>query len=865
MNSIDLYKIYIYEHVKNIDFTNFYKLALPFEWYSCIRLSEELNDTFIHYADIDPSFKEDNCMSRTDTGIDACNLRDTIVQAKLRKNSLTWKECSTFFASDTIFSKEVNKKIIRWDKLIITRNQDCKLSKNLLEKSSLFIDKTYCLKEFEIFCQELLLNPPIKNTLCPSDVKDLFEVPISTISNQIQLRDYQIEAIELIKQKPNIIICIPTGCGKNIIMIKSFEYSKKYLVLVPRIILMEQVKEEIIKFSSINKKEIQTIGDGKSTFNQECLITICVYNSIDVVLEHIDQFHKVYVDEAHHIFRPYIYESDDKMNKDKTLSYADKIKSIKKPMVLLSATIDEQNGFEFYKKDIRDMIEKEYLCDYTIHVPIFNTDPTNRNIKEYLINHFRYIIVYCNSQKEGKEFNQLLNSDENLSEYIDCNTPKKKRNDILKRYKNGEIPFLVNVETLTEGFDAPITRGVLFLHLPSSQTKIIQVIGRALRLHPTKKLANVILPYSTSDDEKNISQFLKVLANNDRRIMKSYQSKRQGGYINITTNEEEDSKEEEIQFRYEQIYNSLGKCLLTVEQKIQALIELNRIPKQNEEYEYQGVTFKIGTFWVNIKQGQNKEQYEKFLSKIHIFKEDYERIQKLKEEKSKLTVDQKIQALIVLNRVPKQNETYEYQDITFNIGIFWNGIKQGHNKEQYEKKLSKIDIFKEDYERIQKLKEEKKEKSELSVDQKIQALIKLNRVPKRLEKYEYLGITFKMGIFWDSIKQGQCKERYNKILSKIDIFKEDYERNKKLKEEKEEKSELSIDQKIQALIELNRVPKQNETYEYQDITFNIGPFWDKIKQGQNKEHYEKKLSKIDIFKEDYERIQKLKEKKLQNK
>jgi len=66
-------------------------LAQKYQYYlnESHRLSEELNDTFIHYADIDPSFKEDNYMSRNDTGIDACNLRDTIVQAKLRKNSLT--------------------------------------------------------------------------------------------------------------------------------------------------------------------------------------------------------------------------------------------------------------------------------------------------------------------------------------------------------------------------------------------------------------------------------------------------------------------------------------------------------------------------------------------------------------------------------------------------------------------------------------------------------------------------------------------------------------------------------------------------------------------------------------------------------
>ena len=47
--------------------------------------------------------------------------------------------------------------------------------------------------------------------------------------------------------------------------------------------------------------------------------------------------------------------------------------------------------------------------------------------------------------------------------------------DLLEKYKNGEIPFLVNVRILVEGFDAPITLGVCFLHMPQSKTTLIQI------------------------------------------------------------------------------------------------------------------------------------------------------------------------------------------------------------------------------------------------------------------------------------------------------------------------------------------------------------------------------------------------------
>ena len=43
-----------------------------------------------------------------------------------------------------------------------------------------------------------------------------------------------------------MVICLPTGTGKNIIMIHSFQKGLKYLVLVPKIVLMEQFYEEIL-------------------------------------------------------------------------------------------------------------------------------------------------------------------------------------------------------------------------------------------------------------------------------------------------------------------------------------------------------------------------------------------------------------------------------------------------------------------------------------------------------------------------------------------------------------------------------------------------------------------------------------------
>ena len=610
LEHINKYTINIYEKYTDLknsgkqEFNN-NDLWKIFEYWICIKLTIEYNRPFYEYADIDPNFKELNNMSQNDTGIDLCDLNNIIVQCKLRLNNLNWKECSTFFGSQCIFSEELKKTIIRWENLIIARNNDCVLSQNLIERNKLFTDKQYNKNEMIEFCENTIINPP--------------KYPI--LNEDFKLRDYQTEAIKMITDnKKNVIVNLPTGTGKNSVIIYSMKDNLKNLIIVPRIILMEQIKAEIIKHKPHMKSKIQMIGDGKNTFDENKLITICVFNSIHLIGD-CSKFEKIYIDEAHHISKPIIYcdedieivetvetdEAVEEVENVETVETIEEVETVEENVetvediednyeseeetidnetvddvedelintknytkiikdlaihnnnVYLSATIDKIDGFEYYSKDIREMINLKYLCDYTIQVPIFSNDPTNKNICDHIIKEYKNIIIFCNSQTEGKLINKTMNeSQPNSSEYIDCMTPKKERNIIIDKYKKGIIPFLVNVRILVEGFDAPITKGVCFLHLPTNKTVLIQIIGRCLRLHPTKTIANVILPFSSKEDEKSICNFLKVIAQNDSRIKKSYENKKLGGYISIVNVEENIVKNNDVEFRYNMIYNSLG-------------------------------------------------------------------------------------------------------------------------------------------------------------------------------------------------------------------------------------------------------------------------------------------------------------------
>src|SRR5437868_6383529 len=51
-----------------------------FEYFTCIKLIDKYNSPFYEYDDIDCDYKESKRMTRNDTGIDVCNMIDTIVQ-----------------------------------------------------------------------------------------------------------------------------------------------------------------------------------------------------------------------------------------------------------------------------------------------------------------------------------------------------------------------------------------------------------------------------------------------------------------------------------------------------------------------------------------------------------------------------------------------------------------------------------------------------------------------------------------------------------------------------------------------------------------------------------------------------------------
>jgi superfamily II DNA or RNA helicase len=95
-------------------------------------------------------------------------------------------------------------------------------------------------------------------------------------------------------------------------------------------------------------------------------------------------------------------------------------------------------------------------------------------------------ICYCSSVKHSVATAEAFQSDGVNAVHFDGTTPKNERTEIIKKFKNGEIKILCNVDLIGEGFDVPDCWCCVLLRPTTSAGLFIQQSGRALRPQPDK-------------------------------------------------------------------------------------------------------------------------------------------------------------------------------------------------------------------------------------------------------------------------------------------------------------------------------------------------------------------------------------------
>lgn len=110
-----------------------------------------------------------------------------------------------------------------------------------------------------------------------------------------------------------------------------------------------------------------------------------------------------------------------------------------------------------------------------------------------VISHYRKIaggrqaICYCVSVDYSKAMAEQFNKVGIAAEHIDGDTPKAERDEIIAKFRNGEVTILCNVDLISEGFDVPDCECAILLRPTKSLTLYIQQSMRCMRYKEGKR------------------------------------------------------------------------------------------------------------------------------------------------------------------------------------------------------------------------------------------------------------------------------------------------------------------------------------------------------------------------------------------
>jgi superfamily II DNA or RNA helicase len=360
-----------------------------------------------------------------------------------------------------------------------------------------------------------------------TDVKDIlnkgYENPI--IHNfSIPYREHQEKSIKKAIQKGKGIVIIPTAGGKTMIMAGLIESIRKNqnkqnaiaLVLVPSIQLVEQTCSDFISYGMTDVTKWS--GKNKPDSNATTIIAgtqilmspstdLSILNDIDVLL----------VDECHGL------KKNNEINK--VLKFINTNLTFGFTGTMPSTLIDEWNiigklGPIVYQQKTEDLKQKNYISDFKItilniihkNVPAFSLNfqkpaEAYQNEIDFLLSNDRRNNIICKLANKlnnntiimvdridhGDNIISLLEKTTNKTFYfIRGSTEIEERENIrsLMNEKNDIIVVAIS-KIFSTGINIPNLHNIIFASAGKAKIKIMQSIGRALRLHPTKIKANI--------------------------------------------------------------------------------------------------------------------------------------------------------------------------------------------------------------------------------------------------------------------------------------------------------------------------------------------------------------------------------------
>ena len=386
-------------------------------------------------------------------------------------------------------------------------------------------------ESFDNDCIEVIDNRSIQ--------KEIEQVAVNMVPD-VELRDYQMEAIEEIKKNRRGIIKVGTGGGKTEIAIATCIVfgETKFLFICDRFDLVEQ------SVKRFRKRGISaTSAFHGTTKDLTGRIVCCTRQSMsNLAAPELKQFGGVIFDECHHA-----QSSENRKLLRSCIGASIRIGLSGTPFVdnkLKNAYVQSQLGQIIYEVPAAQLIERGLLAKPIIRFIEYASDPVVGDYATVYDNGIMYnanrnkLIIKLAKVLKGKTlilFLRIPHGDflyENLKSYhgndvMLCHgsTDKSERAKMFDAFNSASQSVLIASSIVDEGIDFDLgLHNLIIASGTKSEIKTIQRLGRALRINDTMKVSvfdfwddahDILLRHSRErkkiwEDESHEVRFIKV-------------------------------------------------------------------------------------------------------------------------------------------------------------------------------------------------------------------------------------------------------------------------------------------------------------------------------------------------------------------
>lgn len=341
-----------------------------------------------------------------------------------------------------------------------------------------------------------------------------------------KLRDYQAEIINKIQNSMltghrRIIVQSPPRTGKTVVM---SEIARRATVKNRRVLFL------------IHRKEV--LEQANATFKEQGvdfdLLTSGMVQTLTRRVDKLDAPHIILVDEAHHVLSKSYRRILDKFKDAYVLLFT------ATPVRLGREQLDQVADDIVLGKSIKELTAAGFLAPFRYYQPPagFNQselklsstgDYTNKSITSALqsclygdlVSHYKRLaagkqaVCYCHSIDAAKHAAAEFNKNGIAAAEVDGTTPRSERDELVKKFRDGAIKVMVNVNLFTEGVDLPDVDAVILARPTSSLSLYLQFAMRCL--NPRRGKVAVIIDHANNvekfgypDSERNWLQLVKT-------------------------------------------------------------------------------------------------------------------------------------------------------------------------------------------------------------------------------------------------------------------------------------------------------------------------------------------------------------------